>query len=99
MIIRIGERIQELRIRNNMTQSDLARKMRVTRSSVNAWEMGVSIPSTEKIIDLSFFFNVSIDYLVGKDDSFVINISNLDENEKNCVIQLVNVLKNKQKVY
>ena len=99
MIIRIGERIQELRIRNKMTQSDLARKMRVTRSSVNAWEMGVSIPSTEKIIDLSFFFNVSIDYLVGKDDSFVINISNLDENEKNCVIQLVNVLKSKQKVY
>lgn len=99
MIIRIGERIQELRIRNNMTQSDLARKMRVTRSSVNAWEMGISIPSTEKIIDLSFFFNVSIDYLVGKDDSFVINISNLDENEKNCVIQLVNVLKSKQKVY
>ena len=99
MIIRIGERIQELRIRNNMTQSDLARKMRVTRSSVNAWEMGVSIPSTEKIIDLSFFFIVSIDYLVGKDDSFVINISNLDENEKNCVIQLVNVLKSKQKVY
>ena len=99
MIIRIGERIQELRIRNNMTQSDLARKMRVTRSSVNAWEMGVSIPSTEKIIDLSFFFNVSIDYLVGKDDSFVINISNLDGNEKNCVIQLVNVLKSKQKVY
>lgn len=98
MIIRIGERIQELRIRNNMTQSDLARKMRVTRSSVNAWEMGVSIPSTEKIIDLSFFFNVSIDYLVGKEDSFVINISNLDENEKNCVIQLVNVLKSKQKV-
>ena len=73
--------------------------MRVTRSSVNAWEMGISIPSTEKIIDLSFFFNVSIDYLVGKDDSFVINISNLDENEKNCVIQLVNVLKSKQKVY
>lgn len=99
MIIRIGERIQELRIRNKMTQSDLARKMRVTRSSVNAWEMGISIPSTEKIIDLSFFFNVSIDYLVGKDDSFVINISNLDENEKNCVIQLVNVLKSKQKVY
>ena len=99
MIIRIGARIQELRIRNNMTQSDLARKMRVTGSSVNAWEMGVSIPSTEKIIDLSFFFNVSIDYLVGKEDSFVINISNLDENEKNCVIQLVNVLKSKQKVY
>ena len=39
MIIRTAEKIKELRQKNNMTQSDLARKLYVTRSSVNAWEM------------------------------------------------------------
>lgn len=95
MILKISERIQELRNRNNLTQSDLARKMRVTRSSVNAWEMGISIPSTEKIIDLSLLFNVSLDYLVGKEDIFNLNISDLSTKEKDLIIQLVETFKHK----
>ena len=97
MILKISERIQELRNRYNITQSDLARKMRVTRSSVNAWEMGISIPSTEKLIDLSLFFNVSLDYIVGKDDVFILNISKLSNEEKDLVVKLVEMFKNKQK--
>lgn len=95
MILKISERIQELRTRHNLTQSDLAKKMRVTRSSVNAWEMGISIPSTEKLIDLSLFFNVSLDYLVGKDDEFNLNISELSDKEKDLVVQLVKMFKHK----
>lgn len=95
MILKISERIQELRKSHNLTQSDLAKKMRVTRSSVNAWEMGISIPSTEKLIDLSLFFNISLDYLVGKDDEFNLNISELSDKEKDLVVQLVKMFKHK----
>lgn len=42
----IADKIKMLRNANNMTQSELARKLNITRSSVNAWEMGISIPST-----------------------------------------------------
>ena len=38
----IAERIKTLRETNNLTQSALAKKLNVTRSSVNAWEMGIS---------------------------------------------------------
>ena len=51
-----------------MTQSDLARKLYVTRSSVNAWEMGVSVPTAAKLVELSLFFHVSADYLLGLTD-------------------------------
>ena len=37
----IADRIKELREKNDMTQSDLARKLSLTRSAINAWEMGI----------------------------------------------------------
>ena len=51
MIINTAERIKELRLKNNMTQTELAKRLYITRSSVNAWEMATSIPSTEKITE------------------------------------------------
>ena len=43
MILKIAERIHELRDIHSLTQSNLARKLGITRASVNAWEMGISI--------------------------------------------------------
>ena len=65
MIISISERIKELREKQNITQSSLAKKLNITRSAVNAWEMGISIPNVEKLVELSSLFNVSVDYLLG----------------------------------
>ena len=44
----INERIHDLRERSGLTQSDLAIQLGMTRSGVNAWEMGISKPSLEK---------------------------------------------------
>ena len=92
MIISISERIKELREKQNITQSSLAKKLNITRSAVNAWEMGISIPNVEKLVELSSLFNVSVDYLLGVNSSFTINISNLSEEEKKLVLNLVNIL-------
>ena len=61
----IADRIKALREQQNITQSDLAKQLGITRSSVNAWEMGISIPNVEKLVELSSLFNVSVDYLLG----------------------------------
>ena len=49
MIIITSKRINELRIRCGMSQTELAQKLNVTRSSVNAWEMGISVPSVQNL--------------------------------------------------
>ena len=49
----VADRIKDLREENRMTQSDLARKLSITRASVNAWEMGISVPSTQYIVELA----------------------------------------------
>ena len=48
-----------------MSQTELAQKLNVTRSSVNAWEMGISVPSVQNLLELSQIFHASVDYLIG----------------------------------
>ena len=97
MIIKIGEKINELRLKHNLTQTALGKNLGVSRSSVNAWEMGISIPSVEKIIDIADFFHVSVDYLLGLDNKLTVDISSLNEKEKAMVCNLIEILLNSQK--
>ncbi len=63
----VADRIKALRTDRQMTQAELARKLSVTRSSVNAWELGISVPSTQCIVKLAGIFSVSTDYDDEKD--------------------------------
>ena len=63
----ICERIKELREKNGFTQTALAKRLGLSRSAINAWEIGISVPSTRYIVELSSLFKVSTDYLLGID--------------------------------
>ena len=81
--------IKELRERAGYSQSTLAKKLSVTRSSVNAWEMGISTPSTQYIVELSKIFRVSTDYLLGIDAKSQLNIDGLTMEETKILYALV----------
>ena len=89
----IADRIKNLRISCGMTQSDLARKLNITRSSVNAWEMGISTPSTTYVVELSQLFHVSTDYLLGLEHSGCLDTDGLSEEEAEAVRTLLFALK------
>ena len=89
MIVKTADRIRELREKNNLTQAQLARALYVTRSSVNAWEMAVSVPSTEKIIDLSQILHTTTDYLLGIDSQESILIESYTYEEKEILYRLL----------
>ena len=42
----IADKIKLLREASHLTQTELAKKLNITRSCVNAWEMGISVPAT-----------------------------------------------------
>ena len=65
----ICDRIKQLREQAGYSQAQLARKLDVTRSSVNAWEMGLSTPTTQYVVALAKLFHVSADYLLGLQSS------------------------------
>lgn len=86
----ISDRIKSLREQNNMTQAELARKLHVTRSSVNAWEMGVSVPSTALLIDIANLFHVSTDFLLGVKSTNTLDVSQLNDTEILLLERLIN---------
>ena len=91
----IAEKIKFLREQKQMTQSDLAKKLNITRSSVNAWEMGISVPSTQYIVELANLFSVSTDYLLGVEKTSTIDIAGLTEKDVEIIYSLVEHLKAK----
>lgn len=78
-----------------MTQADLARQLDITRSSVNAWEMGISVPSTQYIVELATMFHVSTDYLLCVDKSATVGVEGLTEDDIQLVHTVIEHLRGK----
>ena len=95
----IADRIKDLREKNELTQTALAKKLNVTRSSVNAWEMGISVPSTALIVDIAKLFHISTDYLLGIKETSTLDISYLNEKETMLVYSMVEYFKSIKSPY
>lgn len=66
-----SEKLQKLRKEHNITQEGLADKLNVSRQAVSKWESGLAYPDTEKLIQLSKIFKISLDELINDDISDV----------------------------
>lgn len=62
------ERIKEIRKINKHTQEDLAKEFDIDRSLISKYEKGISLISTNYLINFSNKYNISCDYLLGKTD-------------------------------
>ncbi len=91
----IYDKIKLLREQCGLTQSELAKQLGVTRSGVNAWEMGISVPSTQYIVELSLFFGVSADYLLGLPKTSTVSVEGLNDREIASIIEIINCYKEK----
>jgi len=63
-----SERIKLLRIKKNLRQIDMAEALNCTNRHYQFFEYGRSYPSFNKLIILADYFDVSLDYLVGRSD-------------------------------
>lgn len=69
----IGNRIKELRVKNKVTQEELAKSLQVSTQAVSKWENGGS-PDLELVPLIATYFNVTTDYLFDMNDSDIVNI-------------------------
>lgn len=61
MIMKIGEKIKELRISESLSQAQLAKNIGVSQKAIDYWERSVNEPKSSYIIALVKFFNLSFD--------------------------------------
>ena len=59
-------RLKELRTERNISQKALGSVLNMSKMAISHWESGHSEPSIAQLIFLSEFFDVSVDYLIGK---------------------------------
>lgn len=59
-----AEKLYSLRTQYGYSQESLAEKLSVSRQAISKWELGTTLPETDKLIAISDFFDVSIDYLL-----------------------------------
>lgn len=93
----IADRIKALREQQSITQAALAKRLGITRSSVNAWEMGISVPSAQYLVEVANIFKVSTDYLLGLSKTATISLDGLMEKDMQMVYALVAFLREKNR--
>ena len=60
-----AEKLKELRIKNNLTTYQLAKEINVSPTAITRWEKNQREPAITNLYNLSKFFHVSSDYLLG----------------------------------
>lgn len=60
-----GLRMQDLRMENNITQLQLAKKIKVEKNTISNYECNVSSPPCDKLKQICIELNTSADYLLG----------------------------------
>lgn len=91
MNIQISDNLRTLRMGSRRSLEDVAEIIDVSRQTVSKWESGESYPDIEKCVRLAKLYNVSLDALVNKtvselvndapkDDKYVFGLTRLTDN-------------------
>ena len=64
MTISFGINLRTLREKKNLSQEDLARKLKISRQSISKWEQGISYPSILYLVPLTKIFDCTLEELL-----------------------------------
>ena len=98
--MKFGENLKTIRKEKNMSQEQLAEKVKVSRQSVSKWETGESYPEMNNILELCKIFNCNINDLIhtdmtdisSLDEEIIMNVVKFNEKKQNQVKTLSNVI-------
>ena len=69
----LSEKLYKLRKNSGLSQEQLAEQLNVSRQAISKWEQGTAIPESEKLISISNYFGVTVDYLLKEDTEDTVN--------------------------
>lgn len=65
---KFGDRLRQLRTARDLSQMEFSKQIGISKSSVNMYERGEREPGLETLEQIADYFNVDMDYLLGKTD-------------------------------
>ena len=94
-MVEFGENLRNLRLRDKLTQAQLAQKLEMTKSVIGAYETGLRFPSYDVLIHIAKIFKVSTDYLLGVENRQEVDLSGLSSEEIIALRNLIKAMKKK----
>ena len=108
----LGNRLKDLRYQKEITQEELGKVLNKTKNNISQYETGKRQPDNETLIKISEYFQVSLDYLLGKTDiknftsddelkKLIIqsNINDTDNDIRNSLISMKEKLSNSNEIF
>ena len=83
-----GLRLKQLREKHNLSQSQVAKRLGITRAAISSYENNISLPSVNVLAELALLYRVSTDYMLGLDNRTDIVLEDLTPRQS-AVIQEV----------
>ena len=63
------DKFRKLRLKNNYTQSELAKKLNVSQPTIASWEAGIRRPNLDTLERITRLFGVPVGYLLGEEET------------------------------
>lgn len=78
-----------------MSQTDLAKRLNITKSVISYYELQERTPSPDVLIRLADIFHVSTDYLLGINHKKMIDVSDLSDEDVRFLLITIETLRKK----
>jgi DNA-binding XRE family transcriptional regulator len=77
----LNENIKELRLARGLNQVEFAKILGVSKQCVSNWENDNVMPSIEMLVKIADFFNVTTDYVLGRNENKYLDVSRLSDEQ------------------
>lgn len=89
MVFDFGYRLRELRLSKQLTQTQVAKRLNLSKAIISGYENNVKTPSLDVLIQLAMLYNTSADYLLGLDNRPMIYVDGISKKQKKIIEDLL----------
>ena len=87
-----GLRLKQLREKHNLSQSQVAKRLVITRAAISSYENNISLPPVNVLAELALLYRVSTDYLLGLDNRTAIVLEDLTPRQSAVIQEVMDTL-------
>lgn len=94
--IKMGERLKALRQAKRLTLKQVSELLGVSVSVLSAYEIEDRHPSYHILLKLATLYDVSCDYLIGREKTRTLDVEGLSDREINSLAEIIDIMKGKK---
>ena len=94
-MVDFGNKLRTLRMQAGMSQTELAKRLNITKSVVSYYELQERTPSPDVLVQLADIFHVSTDFLLGINHKKMIDVSDLTDEDFQFLLLTIETLRKK----